>query len=68
MQDVPKFVTAMAFSKSPNDDVITGDWHGRITIFSRDDEDAYVINKEFEYAELLSHAHRVCNNILLLVF
>ena len=49
----------MAFSKSPNDDVICGDWHGHITIFSRDDEDAYVVNKDFEYSELLSHAHRV---------
>lgn len=51
----PKFVTSLAFSHQG--DVIAGDSNGRILVWTRDQSDAFVLNKRL--SEPMSHAHPV---------
>ena len=58
--EIPKFVTAMAFSQ--DGDVISGDSNGRIIVWSRNHNNAFVINRQ--YSDNMRHAHSVCSYVI----
>ena len=63
VDEIPKLVTSVVFGL--NGDVITGDSSGRIVVWSKDNSEAFGINRKS--SENMRHAHDVSTVELLFV-
>lgn len=56
--DIPQFITSLVFAN--NGDVITGDSNGQITVWSRDHNDAFIVNNDYIGGDLkIAHSRSV---------